>query len=116
MSRHDPSQVLDRDHIKHLSEEARDALNADPITGEAGSHPISTGLGATGGAVTGAALGAVGGPLGVLVGGAVGAVVGGLAGKAAGEAVEPTHPDVYWQELLHPSSEEDAAEPPADRD
>lgn len=91
-------ELLDRDQIKHMSEDTRDALNADPITGEAGAHPIGTGLGATGGAVTGAAIGSVGGPLGALVGGAVGAVVGGLAGKAAGEAVDPTHEEAYWRE------------------
>lgn len=89
---------LDRDQIKHMSAETRDALNADPITGEAGAHPIGTGLGAAGGAATGAAIGSVGGPLGALVGGAVGAVVGGLAGKAAGEAVDPTHEEAYWRE------------------
>ena len=38
-------------------------LNEDPITGEPGSHPVGTGLGAAGGAAAGAALGtAVGGP------------------------------------------------------
>ena len=31
-------------------------LNEDPITGEPGSHPVGTGLGAAGGAAAGAAL------------------------------------------------------------
>ncbi|HYC91623.1 MAG TPA: hypothetical protein VEO54_20555 [Thermoanaerobaculia bacterium] len=45
-----------------------------PITGEPGSHPVGTGLGA---AAVGAALGAPFGPIGILVGGAIGAVAGG---------------------------------------
>lgn len=89
---------LDRDQIKKMSEQTREDLNADPITGEAGSHPVGTGIGAAGGAATGAAIGAVGGPLGALVGGAVGAIVGGLAGHAAGEAIDPTHEEAYWRE------------------
>jgi len=74
-------------------------VNADPITGEPGSHPVGTGLGAAGGAATGAAVGgAVGGPAGAVVGGAVGAVAGGLAGKGAAEVVNPTVEDAYWRE------------------
>lgn len=73
--------------------------NRDPLTGEPGSHPVGTGIGATGGAVTGAAVGAaVGGPVGAVVGGAIGAVAGGAAGHAAGEALDPTVEDRYWQE------------------
>ena len=61
-------------------------LNEDPITGEPGSHPVGTGLGAAGGAAAGAALGtAVGGPIGTVVGGIIGAVTGGLAGKDVAE-------------------------------
>src|SRR5215208_8342154 len=73
-------------------------LNRDPITDEPGSHPVGTGVGATGGAVAGAAAGAVGGPAGVAVGGVVGAVVGGLAGKAAAEAINPTAEEAHWRE------------------
>ncbi len=74
-------------------------VNADPITGEPGSHPVGTGLGAAGGATAGAAVGgAVGGPAGAVVGGAVGAVAGGLAGKGAAEVVNPTVEDAYWRE------------------
>ena len=73
-------------------------LNRDPITDEPGSHPIGTGIGATGGAVAGAAAGLVGGPAGMAVGGIIGAVVGGLAGKAAAEAVNPTAEEAHWRE------------------
>ena len=73
-------------------------VNADPITGETGAHPIGTGVGATGGALAGAAVGAVvGGPIGAAVGGAVGAVAGGAAGHSVGEAVNPTLENAYWE-------------------
>src|SRR5688572_11398834 len=78
------------------NKDSRD-MNRDPISGTPGSHPVGTGLGATGGAVAGAAIGSVGGPVGMAVGGAVGAVVGGLGGKAAGEAVNPTGEAEYWR-------------------
>src|SRR5438477_3809412 len=69
----------------------------DPITGEPGSHPAATGVGAAGGAAGGAAIGgAVGGPLGAVVGGSIGALVGGAAGHAAGEALDPTEENRYW--------------------
>ena len=72
--------------------------NADPLTGEPGSHPIGTGVGATSGAVAGAAVGAViGGPLGAAVGGAIGAVAGGAAGHSVGESLNPTVESVYWE-------------------
>ncbi len=73
-------------------------LNRDPITGEPGSHPVGTGLGAAGGAATGAAIGSAAGPVGTLIGGAVGAIAGGLAGKGVAEAVDPTTEDTYWRE------------------
>lgn len=73
--------------------------NRDPITREAGSHPIGTGVGAAGGAATGAAVGeVVGGPVGALVGGAIGAVTGAAAGHAAGEALDPTVESEYWRQ------------------
>ena len=81
---------------KDMNPDAPDA-NRDPITGAPGSHPIGTGVGATGGAVAGATIGAVGGPVGMAVGGAIGAVVGGLAGHAVGEVVDPTAEDSYWR-------------------
>lgn len=89
---------IDRDIVKELPKEDRDRLNADPITGEPGAHPVGTGLGATGGAAAGAAIGAIGGPIGAVVGGAIGAVVGGLGGKSAAEAINPTEEDLYWRE------------------
>ena len=89
---------IDRDTVKVSSDRVKDDLNADPITGEPGSHPVGTGVGAAGGAAAGAAIGSVAGPLGTLVGGAIGAVVGAVAGHNAGEAVNPTEEDSYWRE------------------
>ena len=72
--------------------------NPDPLTGEVGSHPIGTGVGAAGGAATGAAIGgAVGGPAGALIGAAIGGIAGGFAGKGIAEAVNPTEEDAYWR-------------------
>ena len=98
MSNHPEQDKMDRDLIKDMPEHTREALNADPITGEPGSHPVGTGVGATGGAVAGATVGLVGGPLGSLIGGAIGAVVGGLAGHKVGEAMDPTQEEAYWRE------------------
>lgn len=73
--------------------------NADPITGEPGSHPVGTGVGAAGGGATGAAIGtAVGGPIGGVVGAIAGAVAGGLGGKGVAELIDPTTEDTYWRE------------------
>ncbi len=67
------------------------SLNRDPLSGEAGAHPIGTGVGAAaGGIAAGAAVGSVAGPVGTVVGAAVGAVAGGLAGKGVAETVDPT--------------------------
>ncbi|MEO6182355.1 MAG: hypothetical protein ABIP71_04520 [Verrucomicrobiota bacterium] len=72
--------------------------NRDPITGEPGSHPVGTGVGAAGAGAAGAAIGmAVGGPVGGVIGAVVGSVAGGYAGKAAGEAFDPTREDAYWR-------------------
>lgn len=89
---------INRDTVKNSSEQIKDDLNADPITGEPGSHPVGTGVGAASGAAAGAAIGTVAGPLGALVGGAIGAVVGAVAGHNAGEAINPTEEDSYWRE------------------
>ena len=94
MSNHDN---IDRDAVKHMSDETKHDLNADPITGEPGSHPVGTAVGGVGGAAAGAAIGSMAGPLGTLIGGAIGAVVGGGAGHAAGEAIDPTHEEEYWR-------------------
>lgn len=62
------------------------------------NSPVSTGVGAAGGAALGAAAGAViGGPVGALVGGLGGAVMGGAAGLATAMGVEPGHEEDYWR-------------------
>ena len=68
----------------------RQDMNRDPITGAPGSHPLGTGVGATGGALAGAAIGSIFGPIGTLVGGAIGAAGGGAAGHSVAERVDPT--------------------------
>ena len=73
-------------------------LNLDPITDEAGAHPVGTGIGAAGGGMAGAAAGAMAGPVGAAVGLVAGAVVGGLAGKATAEGINPTVEHAYWQD------------------
>ncbi len=76
--------------------------NEDPITGEAGSHPVGTGVGAAlGGAATGAVAGAVGGPIGTVAGAVIGGVAGGLAGKAVAENYDPTVETTYWRDNHH---------------
>jgi len=75
----------------------RKDLNRDPITGEPGSHPVGTGLGAAGAGAAGAAIGAAGGPVGAVVGAAIGAVVGGLAGKGVAESIDPTAENAHWE-------------------
>jgi phage tail tape-measure protein len=73
--------------------------NTDPLSGEAGAHPVGAGLGAAaGGAAIGAAGGAVAGPAGAAVGAVVGGVLGGLAGKEVAESYDPTVEDAYWRE------------------
>ena len=73
--------------------------NRDPISGEAGAHPVGTGVGAAaGGMAAGAAAGSVAGPVGTLVGAAAGAVAGGLAGKAVAEHFDPTIENTYWRD------------------
>jgi len=73
--------------------------NSDPITGESGSHPVGTGIGAAGAGTAGAAIGgAVGGPIGAVIGAAVGGIAGGLAGKGLAEEINPTVENEYWKE------------------
>ena len=71
--------------------------NPDLITGEPGSHPVGTGLGAAGGGAAGAAIGSIAGPAGTAAGAVVGAVAGGLGGKDVAEVVDPTGEDKYWR-------------------
>src|SRR5262245_49642445 len=77
--------------------------NADPITNEAGAHPVETGVGAAlGGAGAGFAAGMVGGPVGAAIGTVAGAVAGGLAGKSVGERIDPTI-EAQWLEEFYSS-------------
>jgi hypothetical protein len=77
----------------------RGTRNADPITKEAGSHPIETGIGAAvAGAATGMAVSAFAGPVASAVGAAVGAVAGGYAGKGIGELIDPTTEDNWLRD------------------
>ena len=83
--------------------------NPDPLTGEPGSHPIGTGLGATGGGLAGAAVGAaMGGPVGAVVGAVVGGAAGAYSGRGVAEALNPTEEDNYWRDN-HASQEWAAA-------
>ena len=71
--------------------------NPDPITGQHGSHPVGTGLGAAAGATAGLAAGSLGGPVGAAIGAVVGGVAGGLGGKALAEEIDPTVEAAYWE-------------------
>lgn len=72
--------------------------NEDPITHQAGAHPVGSGVGAAlGGAATGAVAGLAAGPVGAVAGAIIGGVAGGLAGKAVAESYDPTVEAAYWQ-------------------
>jgi hypothetical protein len=77
-------------------------LNQDPFTGEPGSHPVGSGLGAVSGAAAGAAVGAAAGPIGSATGAVIGAIAGGIAGGVMGqeiaEYVNPTEVENYWED------------------
>ncbi len=78
--------------------DADDPANRDPISGEPGSHPVATGVGAAGAGVIGTVAGVLlGGPVGGMLGAVAGSVVGGYAGKAVGENADPTEEDEYWR-------------------
>lgn len=99
-------------------EPARDA-NRDPITHEAGAHPVGAGVGAAAGTTAGAAAGAaaavaagaamgsavgpVGTAAGAVIGGIAGGIGGGYAGKGVAEAIDPTAEEAYWQEQFKSS-------------
>jgi hypothetical protein len=85
--------------------------NQDPISGEAGAHPVGAGIGAAvGGGAVGAAAGlttaalatgagaAVGGPVGAIAGAVVGGLAGGFIGKRVAESTNPTAEDGLWRE------------------
>jgi hypothetical protein len=100
MSKSELLKDMDREQIKHMSESTKADLNADPITGEPGSHIATTTVGAGTGAVVGGLIGAVGGPLGAIAGAAVGTIVGAELGHKTGEAIEPTIESAYWREAV----------------
>lgn len=84
-------------NVEH-SDAVKDLRNEDPISGEAGAHPVGSGVGAVlGGAATGAVAGLAAGPVGTVVGAVVGGVAGGLAGKAVAENYDPTVETEYWR-------------------
>lgn len=102
--KHSKEEREDRDSIRKdrevFDETGRKIgeTNPDPITGEPGSHPIGTGIGAASVGAVGAAIGAVAGPIGALAGAAIGSVVGGLAGHGIAEAIDPTADEAFWRE------------------
>lgn len=89
---------MDRHVIQKMSDQSKSDLNADPLSGTAGSHPIGTGIGATSGGIVGGVIGSVVGPIGAAVGVVIGTVAGGLVGHSAGELIDPTKEEAYWRE------------------
>jgi hypothetical protein len=77
---------------------ADEKRNADPVSGESGSHPVGTVVGAAAGGAALAAVGSLTGPFGTVVGAVVGAVVGGLTGKGFAEGLDPTVEEAHWRE------------------
>ncbi len=92
----DQWQVRQQTPLFHWT--VKELRNEDSLSGQAGAHPVGTGVGAAlGGAATGAAAGAVAEPIGAAAGAAVGAVAGGLAGKGVAESYDPTVEIEYWR-------------------
>ncbi len=90
---------LGASNAEAMNKETRPGANADPLTGESGSHPVGTGVGTAGGGLTGAAIGAViGGPIGAAVGAVVGGIAGAISGHGVAEAMNPTVEESYWRE------------------
>jgi len=90
-----------KDYKKTVDLPPRGDRNPDPITKEAGAHPIEVGIGtALGGAAAGLAAGAAAGPIGAVIGAVVGGVAGGYGGKAVGEAIDPTTEDTWLREYF----------------
>jgi len=75
----------------------REARNEDPITNEAGAHPVGTGIGAAAAGIAGGFVGSAVGPIGTVAGSALGAVAGGYLGHAVAEVFDPTEEDAYWR-------------------
>ncbi|MBD1848781.1 hypothetical protein [Leptolyngbya sp. GB1-A1] len=96
-------QVIDP-RIARRSDRRREAVinpHPDPITGETGSHPIATGIGAGIVGTIGMLVGSVTGPVGAIAGAAIGSILGGLVGKSAAEATHPTIED-YDVQVIEP--------------
>lgn len=82
------------DKTDEIDEINSEDTNPDPITGQAGAHPLGTGVGAAGVGTAATVVGAaVAGPIGAVVGAVVGSVAGGLAGKSTAESVNPSSED-----------------------
>ena len=72
--------------------------NEDPMSGQAGAHPVGAGVGAAiAGMAGGAAAGMIAGPVGTVVGAIAGGIAGGLGGKALAEEIDPTVEINYWR-------------------
>ena len=83
------------DHLEDAKKAEADAANRDPITGEPGSHPVGTTVGATLAGAAGTIVGAgLGGPLGAVVGASLGVAAGAAMGHNAAEAANPTYVEV----------------------
>jgi hypothetical protein len=90
---------------RDINPDVQTDANLDPLSGEVGSHPLGTGVGAAGaGTVATVIGGAVGGPVGAVVGAVIGSVAGGLAGKDVAEQVNPTFEETNWQETYTSST------------
>ncbi len=97
--------MTNRNRNVNVNPDKQTDANLDPISGEIGSHPVGTGVGAAGaGTVATVVGGIVGGPVGAVVGAVLGSVVGGLAGKDVAEQVNPSFEDTNWQETYTSSS------------
>ena len=93
--------MTNRNRNVNVNPDKQTDANLDPISGEIGSHPVGTGVGAAGaGTVATVVGGIVGGPVGAVLG----SVVGGLAGKDVAEQVNPSFEDTNWQETYTSSS------------
>ncbi len=97
---HDPIKRRE-DEVKEIKSqrnaERKSLRNEDPISGESGSHPVTSGVGAAiGGASVGALAGLAAGPVGTVAGAIAGGIAGAYAGKAVGEEVNPTIEREYW--------------------
>lgn len=87
---HDRTAGYDSDQLKEAQDPDRNPANRDPITGEPGSHPVGTTLGAAAAGTAGAIVGSIAGPVGIVVGSALGVAAGGAAGHNAAETANPT--------------------------